>query len=456
MQNPSNQVNPLRVRRLNRSAGKKGPVVYWMSRDQRTTSNWALRFALETAERKGTFVVVAFCLMPEFLGATFRQYHFMIEGLKGVDRSLREKNIPFYLLTGNPVQRLPEFIRQLRAGILVSEFDPLKIKRAWKHAVVKNADVAIYEVDAHNIVPCLEASDRQEYSARSFRIKLSKKLSGFLDQCPEPYGQKYNAEDQVGTTDWNEIESSLMVDRSVPPVEWLKPGTSEGFKTMARFIENSLAGYARRSNDPNEKVRSDLSPYLHFGQLSAADVFSEVSRADASEEDKDSFLEQLLVRRELSDNFCFYNRSYDRVDGFPDWARATLEAHAGDPRPYMYTREQLESGDTHDELWNAAQTEMVKTGKMHGYMRMYWAKKILEWTRAPAEALDTSIYLNDRYELDGRDPNGYTGIAWSIGGVHDRAFKERSVFGKIRYMSYRGCRRKFDVDGYVSRINDLP
>ncbi|MBN1290067.1 MAG: deoxyribodipyrimidine photo-lyase [Actinobacteria bacterium] len=455
MRNLSDQVNPSRVRRLNRSAGKEGPVIYWMSRDQRASSNWALQFALETAERGGTFVVVAFCLAPEFLGAAFRQYHFMIEGLKEVEQSLAEKNIPFYLQAGNPVERLPELIRQLRAGTMVCEFDPLRIRKAWKNGIVKNADVAIYEVDAHNMVPCLEASDRQEYSARTFRKKLGKKLGGFIERYPGSEGQKKAAADLADTVDWNRIESRLEVDRAVPAVEWLKPGTGEGLKTLARFLENGLTGYARQSNNPNGEARSDLSPYLHFGQVSAADVFHEVSLADVPEEDKEAFLEELLVRRELSDNFCFYNSHYDSVKGFPDWAGATLKAHEGDPRPYVYTRSQLESGDTHDELWNAAQLEMLKTGKMHGYIRMYWAKKILEWSRTPARALQTAVYLNDRYELDGRDPNGYTGIAWSIGGVHDRAWKERGVFGKVRYMSYAGCGRKFDIDKYVSRVQNM-
>ena len=166
-------------------------------------------------------------------------------------------------------------------------------------------------------------------------------------------------------------------------------------------------------------------------------------------------LEELVVRRELSDNFCYYNDRYDSVEGFPDCAIQTLRNHREDRRPYAYSLSQLEGAGTHDELWNAAQMEMVKKGKMHGYMRMYWAKKILEWTGSPEEAFEIALYLNNRYELDGRDPNGYAGCAWSIGGVHDRAWFERPLFGKIRYMSYNGCKSKFNVNDYIRQIKHL-
>lgn len=448
-------INPQRIRKLNNSTEKEGPVVYWMSRDQRSSGNWALSFACQKAERKNAFAVVAFCLVPEFLGAGLRQYSFMIEGLKEVEHSLAERNIPFFVLTGRPDEELPQFIRRIKAGALVCDFDPLKVKMKWKEGVIRRIDTVAYDVDAHNIVPCWEASEKQEYSARTLRIKINKKLDRFLETFPAPEKQDIDVFDRKDPVDWPEIEKALNTDNDVPPVKRLKPGEGEAFKAMERFIEKGLSGYADNSNDPNSSARSDLSPYLHFGQISAQDVYMEVVHCEAAERDKDAFLEELLVRRELSDNFCFYNADYDSMKGFPDWAVSTLQAHAGDLRSYIYDRHQFEAGETHDELWNAAQLEMVKTGKMHGYMRMYWAKKILEWTRTPAEAFDTAVYLNDRYELDGRDPNGYTGIAWSIGGVHDRAWKERSVFGKIRYMSYAGCRRKFDVDAYVSRIRGM-
>jgi deoxyribodipyrimidine photo-lyase len=216
-----------------------------------------------------------------------------------------------------------------------------------------------------------------------------------------------------------------------------------------------LSRYGAQRNDPTLDAQSHLSPYIHFGQLSAQRIALEVFKADAGEEVKDTFLEELIVRRELSDNFCYYNLDYDNTNGFPAWARKTLDEHRKDPRDYLYSRDQFEQAETHDDLWNAAQREMAKRGKMHGYMRMYWAKKILEWTPSPEIALETAIYLNDRYAIDGRDPNGYAGIAWSIGGVHDRAWNERMVFGKVRYMSYNGCKSKFNIKRYIERINAL-
>ncbi len=202
-------------------------------------------------------------------------------------------------------------------------------------------------------------------------------------------------------------------------------------------------------------MQSRLSPYLHFGQLSAQRVALEVQAFDADIPAQEAFLEQLVVRRELSDNFCFHEPAYDRCEGFPAWALKTLEAHRRDPRPYLYALDEFEEARTHDPLWNAAQSQMVASGRMHGYLRMYWAKKILEWTESPEKAMRVAVYLNDRYQLDGRDPNGYAGIAWCIGGVHDRAWGERPVFGKVRYMSAGGARRKFDVAAYLEKVERL-
>jgi len=219
-------------------------------------------------------------------------------------------------------------------------------------------------------------------------------------------------------------------------------------KQLGNFLEHKLAGYERDRNDPNKDGQSGLSPYLHFGQISAQRIALEVLK---SMKDAGSFLEELIVRKELSDNYCYYNQHYDDMQGFPAWAKTSLSEHEKDRREYLYTLQELELARTHDDLWNAAQQEMLQTGKMHGYMRMYWAKKILEWTESPAAAQAAAIHQNDRYELDGRDPSGYTGIAWSLGGVHDRAWKERAIFGKVRYMSYNGAKSKFDVKTYISK-----
>jgi deoxyribodipyrimidine photo-lyase len=234
------------------------------------------------------------------------------------------------------------------------------------------------------------------------------------------------------------------------PVEGITPGEKAARKQLTQFVEKRLEGYDTLRNDPNENSQSDLSPYLHFGQVSAQRIALEVLKTPNTK-DREAFLEELIVRRELADNFCLYNPNYDSAEGFPSWAKKTLDTHKDDKREYVYSLKQFEEAKTHDRLWNAAQNEMKKTGKMHGYMRMYWAKKILEWTKNPEQAMKIAIHLNDKYELDGRDSNGYAGIAWSIGGVHDRPWFNRPVYGAIRYMSAGGAKGKFNVEAYCNR-----
>lgn len=439
-------VNSRRVRVIKEGERISGPIAYWMSRDQRVADNWALLYATDIAAQLKRPLVVVFVLAPAFSEANLRHYSFMLKGLGEVERSLAEKGIGFELILGDPPISLANYVNTNNISILVSDFDPLKVKREWKDSLNKRIAIPHHEVDAHNIVPCWIASDKPEFGAYTIRPKIKKHLPEFLSDFPEilsnpiPYKQ----------TDWAVVQSWLDPNSTVKPVTWIKPGESEAGKALADFISNRLDGYSARRNDPNEEGQSNLSPYLHFGQLSAQRVAIEVMKSPAIEGDKSAFLEELIVRRELSDNFCFYNPHYDSTEGFHRWAKETHRIHSDDKREYTYTLKEFELGKTHDPLWNAAQMEMVTTGKMHGFMRMYWAKKILEWTSNPEEAMRFSIYLNDTYSLDGRDPNGYAGIAWSIGGIHDRAWGERSVFGKVRYMNYNGCKRKFDVDRYIS------
>lgn len=428
------------------------PVVYWMSRDQRVNDNWALIYAQNMALTLNVPLFVVFCLVPNFLGATIRQYGFMLRGLQKVKEKLKSKNIPFFLLMGEPAEQIPEFLNSVKAGMLVTDFDPLKIKRSWKDAVSKKISIPFDEVDAHNIVPVRFVSNKQEYGAYTLRPKIMKLLKDFLTDFPQIVRHPVTANVDNTILEPEDSISLLKVDRSVPEISWLKPGEDEAKRILDDFVKNRLNDYALKRNNPTINGQSNLSPYLHFGQISAQRVALTVMSSDVKEESKKAFLEELIVRRELSDNFCFYNENYDRFEGFPEWAKDSLNKHRNDKRDYIYSSEDFEFAKTHDSLWNSAQMEMVKKGKMHGYMRMYWAKKILEWSETPEDALAIAIYLNDRYELDGRDPNGYTGIAWSIGGVHDRAWAERKVFGKIRYMSYKGCQSKFDVQGYINEV----
>jgi len=442
-----------RIRILKQGPEKKGPVVYWMSRDQRVNDNWALLLSQKLALQKKAPLGVIFCLVPEFLGATIRQYDFMIKGLRQVEVNLRKKKIPFILLVGKPEKAIPDFINKHNIGALFTDFDPLKIKIIWKNKVTKKVDPPIYEVDAHNIIPTWISSDKQEYAAYTFRPKVKKILNEFLIPFPSLKTHPNNwSEKSPYKNNWNKALNGLRIDKTVPKVSWIKPGEKEASQTLHEFITQKINKYDQRRNDPNKQAQSNLSSYLHFGQISAQRVALEIENNVQDSDNKEAFLEELIVRRELSDNYCFYNQNYDNPKGFPDWALKSLQEHLKDPRPYRYTRAHLENSHTHDPLWNAAQDEMRKTGKMHGFMRMYWAKKILEWSESPEIAQKNAIFLNDKYELDGRDPNGYTGIAWSIGGVHDRAWFDRPIFGKVRYMSAQATEKKFDVNAYISRI----
>ncbi len=449
------QVDSRRVRVVRDGQEGTGPVAYWMSRDQRVDDNWALVHAQALALRNGRGLEVFFCLMPGFPGACLRHYAFMLKGLREVSSRLGKLSIPFHLLEGDPAHIIPDFCDDRRVGILVTDFSPLKIKGQWMGKVAEGIEIPIREVDAHNVVPCWVASQKAEYGAYTIRPKITSLLDEFLDSIPAVKPHSRNAEPRTEGTDWSKVLERVSPDREVPELAWMKPGEEAAASRLRTFLRNVLPRYSEDRNDPNGNGQSELSPYLHYGQLSAQRVALEVSRSKVGEEARSNFLEELVVRRELSDNFCLYNPHYDRFEGFPEWARKTLDEHRSDAREYDYSLRELEEGRTHDDLWNAAQREMVVRGKMHGYMRMFWAKKILEWTESPEAAMEAAMTLNDRYELDGRDPNGYTGVAWSIGGVHDRAWKERPIFGKIRYMNRSGCERKFDVPTYIDRIASM-
>nr|XP_009680452.1 PREDICTED: deoxyribodipyrimidine photo-lyase-like isoform X2 [Struthio camelus australis] len=388
--------NKKRVRLISQGSDLKDGakcILYWMSRDQRVQDNWAFLYAQRLALKQELPLHVCFCLVPKFLDATIRHYGFMLRGLQEVAK-----------------------------------------------------------VDAHNIVPCWVTSPKQEYSARTIRGKIHSQLPEFLTEFPPVIPHPYPPSSLAEPVAWEACYSSLQVDRTVKEVEWATPGTAAGLAVLQSFIAERLESFGSHRNDPNKAALSNLSPWFHFGQVSTQRAILEVRKHHRKyKESVDIFVEEAVVRRELADNFCYYNKNYDSVQGAYDWAQTTLKLHAKDKRPFLYELQELEQGNTHDPLWNAAQLQMVREGKMHGFLRMYWAKKILEWTRSPEEALQFAIYLNDRYELDGRDPNGYVGCLWSICGIHDQGWAERAVFGKIRYMNYAGCKRKFDVSQFERR-----
>ncbi|MHC1791593.1 deoxyribodipyrimidine photo-lyase [Solidesulfovibrio sp.] len=448
-------VHPARVRSLSENAPRRGPVVYWMSREQRAEDNWGLLHAAGLARQDDAPLLVLFALVPTYPGATWRHYDFLLRGLSETEAALRARNIPFFLVPGDPTTTVPQFLARVGAGTCVTDFDPLRLKQHWKGAVSAAFAGALCEVDGHNVVPCLTASPRRDYAAATLRPKIHRRLAEFLEPFPElPAFAAANLDD-CDPVDWIDAAGTVRPDpalETVPPVADVPPGPAAARAALDDFVANRLPGYATGRNDPNAGAVSGLSPYFHFGQLApqraALNVLAAKGRAPA---DADAYLEELIIRRELADNYCCYTPDYDRFSALPDWAQKTLAAHADDPRPYLYAQDAFETAATHSALWNAAQRQLVRAGRIHGYMRMYWAKKILEWSASPAEAIRIGLTLNDRYALDGRDPNGVVGVLWSVGGLHDRPWANRAVFGQVRYMNERGCRRKFDVDAYIAR-----
>ena len=459
------RVNPQRIRPLNNLPVQKGPVIYWMNRDMRSDDNWALLHAQDLALEHKQALIVVFNLVADFMGGGLRQFNFKTEGLKELEKNLNKKNIPLIVTyQDEQAENLLKIFTDSKAGVIVTDFYPLKICEKWITQIKKSLKVAFRQVDVHNIIPCWIASPKREFGAYTIRPKIHRLLPEFLEEFPPLKKHPAELQKTAGKTithknDWPKIIKTLTSGKNAPdprikPVTWLNPGAASAQKTLRDFLENRLTNYDSDRNDPNKDGSSNLSPHLHYGHISAQRVALETQKYDKHIAAQESFLEELIVRRELSDNFCFYNSDYDNPAGFPDWAKKTINEHRDDPREYLYGQRELETAKTHDDLWNAAQMQMVNEGKMHGYMRMYWAKKILEWTRSPEEAQKIAIHLNDKYELDGRDPNGYTGVAWCL-GKHDRAWAERPVFGKVRYMNANGLKRKFDIEAYVEWTKTL-
>ena len=441
------KIDPARTK-VHRSGVFSGKsVLYWMSRDKRVDDNWALLAAQSVALNNKVPLIVCFQYFGRFPEANIRQYGFLLKGLLELKNKLEGLNIEFILSQGRASEVIPRIIDDKLVGTIITDYSPLRVYKKRVSKVLNQTKVPFYQIDAHNIVPVWKASSKKEYAAYTIRKKIHNNLDQFLTDYPSlikhPYGN-------IRENDilYDNIVNGLKIDFSVQEVDWLVPGEIAA-KNKLDLLRDSLAGYDDSRNDPNKDALSNLSPYFHFGHISPQRVALDIKNSSLPEEDKNSFLEEMIVRRELSDNFCEYEPNYDYFEGFHEWAKKTLNEHRNDEREYLYPKEQFEHADTHDPLWNAAQNQMMNKGKMHGYMRMYWAKKILEWSPNPEEAMQVAIDLNDKYELDGRDPNGYAGIAWSIGGIHDRAWFERPVYGKIRYMNYNGCKSKFNVKRYI-------
>ena len=458
-----------RISSLNNNKIKDGDyVLYWMQASQRTEYNHALEHAIDEANLLDQPLLVLFTLTDNFPEANARHYHFMLEGLQEVEESLNERGIKMITLQQSP----PEAVVRLahNASLVVVDRDYLRPTRVWREDVASRIDCHLFQVETNITVPVDEASDKEEYAAYTIRKKINSKVDYFLNPVEHQELNNPSLDLTVnqllpGETTFPEgrlidlsspleqIIAQLEIDQSVKKVKAFTGGTSQAKKRLQIFLEDKLDDYSEKSSDPNIDCVSHLSPYIHFGQISPAYIARKVKETESP--GKEDFLEQLIVRRELSINFVYYNQDYDSSlkDILPEWAYQTLKEHKNDEREFLYSLKELENANTHDKYWNAAHLQMVQTGKMHNYMRMYWGKKILEWTKTPQQGFEFALYLNNKYSLDGRDPNTYAGIAW-IFGKHDRAWAERDIFGKVRYMNANGLQRKFDPDSYAEKFLD--
>ncbi len=431
-------------------------ILYWMQRSQRGRDNPALEAAIRLGNETGKPVACVFGLWDGFPGSQTRQKRFVIEGLVDVAEDLARRHVGFGVRIGRPDQVCLQAVKELRPAYVVGDENPLRFARAWQENVARSIKVPYVIVDADVVVPSA-LFPKEEFAARTIRPKIHRVWKDYLVESPDaevenPWPSSIRFEGEIV-----EVESLLgmLSLGGAGAVASYKGGRREAERRLKLFVKERLASYDTERNEPTPYMTSEISAHLHFGHISPLRLALAVRDSGGPQESVDSFLEEMIVRRELSINFVARNPNYDSLKGCPRWALETLAKHAGDPRPHLYSGKQLEEAKTHDPLWNASQKEMMITGRMHNYLRMYWAKKILEWSPDASTAFDVALDLNDRYEMDGRDPNGYTGVAWAIGGKHDRPWGERPIFGTVRFMSYDSTRRKFDSDGYIRRVRSL-
>jgi deoxyribodipyrimidine photo-lyase len=447
-------IQDARIQVLNdRDVAQGRYVLYWMQQSQRAQMNHALEYAVHEANRLKQGVVVAFGLTDEYPDANLRHYTFMLEGLRETAQALRQRNIRLVMRRGSPAAVAMELGRE--ASLLVCDRGYLRHQRQWRQTVAREAACRVVQVESDLIVPVETASGKAEIGARTLRPRIHRQLADYLKPLPPiavgtPTGElKLEA---IPVDNPAALLRTLRIDRSVPPVSGrFRGGTSEAERRFTEFLKNRLARYEQNHNQPQTDDISCMSPYLHFGQIAPLYLALEVTQASAPQAAKDAFLEEMIVRRELACNFTHFTADYDSYTCLPGWAQQSLAEHRRDRREYRYSAARLENAETHDPYWNAAMREMVCTGFMHNYMRMYWGKKILEWSRTPEDGFATTLALNNKYFLDGRDPNSYAGVAW-VYGIHDRAWPQRAIYGKVRSMMASGLERKCDIRAYVRKV----
>lgn len=450
-------VEKARIKKINKFELKEGSfVAYWMQSSQRLKYNQALGYAIEKANKLNQPLLIFFLLDSNFPEAQYGHFKFMLEGLREIKEVLKTKDIDFCIIDYQNLADIKKITRQ--ASVLVSEKVYLKYQCEWKQKVAEMVKIPFYLVESNLICPIEEVSQKEEYAAYTIRKKINSIRGNYLkkyqkNKLKNKTKINFRKKNLNFIDDLNLYLEKLDFEKKISYDNYFIGGYREAKAKLRSFLKNKLKFYDQKRNIPYLNFQSDLSPYLHFGQISAQEVAWEALNSDYK---ADSFLEELIVRRELAFNFVYYNQNYDGSlkDILYDWAYQSLMNHKSDEREYIYNYSELDNAETHDEYWNAAQREMKITGKMNNYMRMYWGKKILEWTTDPEIAYQWALKLNNKYSLDGRDPNSYAGVAW-VFSKHDRAWKERQIFGKIRYMNAAGLERKFDMDKYLLKVNNL-
>lgn len=430
-------------------------VVYWMQRAQRAVDNPALDVAITIGNELGKPVVVFFAPMPFCPQANLRHYGFLASAIPSLSEELARRGAGF-VLRSFPHHSLIKFCEEVQAAIVIGDENPLREPEHWRLRAGERLKIPLWTVDADVIVPS-RLLGREHYAARTIRPRIHELVPQFLKPAKTVEAQtcwKKNRGLQ-SLKPHDDFTAGWPLDRSVSPAPGWQGGTKEALRLLAGFIQRGLRTYPRDRNHPELDGTSRLSPYLHFGHISPLTIALAVQKSSAPEASKEAFLEQLMVRRELAVNFVRYNPHYDSLQCLEPWADRSFAQHTRDWRPVLYSDGQLDQAETHDPLWNAAQKQMVFSGWMHPYLRMYWAKKILEWSPSVASAYRRTVWLNDRYQLDGRDPSGYAGIAWALVGKHDRPWFNRPIFGQIRYMSYASTSKKFDARQYIENVKVL-
>lgn len=447
----TSQIEETRVHRLDpeRPFGDGDHVLYWMQSAVRTTHNHALEFAAQLANERAVPLLACFVVDPNYPESSRRHTRFLLEGVAAVAATLRRRRIGLRVEIGSVPDRIGEMAGTATA--IVTDRGYLNHLRQWRTRVVENTVVPVFEVETNLVIPVETTSNKAEFAARTIRPKIHRHLDEYLVELrTTPLDHDGTSLDGgITIDDPGPILDRLGVDDSVSEVR-LQGGQHQARAALDRFVSDSLGDYAELRGEPGVEATSGISPYLHFGHLSPLTAVLAVTEA-AGGKHVDTFIEELVVRRELSHNFTWFQPDYTDYGALPEWARKTLAKHRDDPRNPRYSLDDLEAGDTGDRYWNAAMTEMRETGYLHNYMRMYWGKRILAWTEDPAEAHHRALYLNNRYLLDGRDPNSYAGVGWCF-GLHDRPWPEREVFGTVRTMTANGLRSKKDVEAYVSRV----